>query len=84
MPALFLQAADDASTAPAYGWAALVPGLTIERVPGKHMDIMDPPNVDTLASIVRAHLTMTGSHSSRQVPAASNTMPPPSTRASIS
>ena len=59
LPALFLQASDDASTAPAYGWGALVPSLIVERVPGKHMDIMDPPNVDVLAPLVRAHIAMT-------------------------
>jgi amino acid adenylation domain-containing protein len=53
MPVLFLQAGDDASTAPAYGWRSLVPGLTVERVPGKHMDIMEPPNVHVLVSRMR-------------------------------
>lgn len=56
LPVLFLQAGDDASTAPAYGWRSLVPGLTIERVPGKHMDILEPPNVDELAARARRHL----------------------------
>ncbi|HEY9095342.1 MAG TPA: amino acid adenylation domain-containing protein, partial [Hydrogenophaga sp.] len=56
MPALFLQAGDDPSTAPAYGWKALIADLRVERVPGAHMDIMDPPNVDVLASFVRTHL----------------------------
>lgn len=56
LPVLFLQAAGDASTAPAYGWRSLVPGLTLERVPGKHMDILDIPNVDVLAGFVRTHL----------------------------
>ncbi|OAD41802.1 hypothetical protein LPB72_10875 [Hydrogenophaga crassostreae] len=55
--ALFLQAGDDASTAPAYGWKALLPAISVERVPGKHMDILDPPNVDVLASLVRTHIT---------------------------
>ncbi|MEZ5702024.1 MAG: non-ribosomal peptide synthetase [Burkholderiaceae bacterium] len=56
MPALFLQAGDDPSTAPAYGWKSLIGDLSVERVPGAHMDIMDPPNVDVLASFVRTHL----------------------------
>jgi amino acid adenylation domain-containing protein len=56
MPALFLQAGDDPSTAPAYGWKGLIADLNVERVPGAHMDIMDPPNVDVLASFVRTHL----------------------------
>lgn len=56
LPVVFLQAGDDASTAPAYGWRSLVPGLTVERVPGKHADIMEAPNVDVLVSRVRAHI----------------------------
>ena len=56
LPMLFLQAGDDPSTSPAYGWRELVPGLTMQRVPGNHGDIMDPPNVDVLAPIVLAHV----------------------------
>lgn len=56
VPLVFLQADDDASTTPAYGWRSLVPELTVLRVPGKHMDIMEPPNVAILASHVRAHI----------------------------
>ncbi|MGS5086931.1 non-ribosomal peptide synthetase [Hydrogenophaga sp. A37] len=56
LPVVFMQAGDDASTAPAYGWRSLVPGLTVERVPGKHMDILEPPNVEVLASLVRQHI----------------------------
>ena len=36
-------------------WAASKQ-LTVVRVPGKHMDIMEPPNVGVLASHVRAHI----------------------------
>ena len=53
---VFLQAGDDASTAPAYGWRSLAPGLNVERVPGKHMDILESPNVEVLASLLRVHL----------------------------
>jgi amino acid adenylation domain-containing protein len=56
LPVCFLQAGDDASTAPAYGWRSVVPGINIERTPGKHMDILEPPNVDVLASFVRTHI----------------------------
>ncbi|MFP8833726.1 amino acid adenylation domain-containing protein [Hydrogenophaga sp. XSHU_21] len=59
MAVLFLQAGDDASTAPAYGWQSLVPALTVVRVPGRHMDILEPPNVDELSGHVRAHLAAT-------------------------
>lgn len=56
LPAVFLQAGDDPSTAPAYGWRSLVPGLTVERVPGKHMDILETPHVDVLSAALRQHL----------------------------
>jgi thioesterase domain-containing protein len=56
LPVLFLQAGDDASTAPAYGWRSLVPGLNMARVPGRHMDILEPPNVEALAAHVRQRL----------------------------
>lgn len=70
LPVLFLQAAGDASTAPAYGWRSLVPGLTLERVPGKHADVLETPNVDVLAERIRTHLN-------RRIPA----MPSPGTPA---
>ncbi|WP_066267626.1 non-ribosomal peptide synthetase [Hydrogenophaga palleronii] len=56
LPVVFLQAADDASTTPAYGWRSLVPGLSVTRVPGRHMDILEPPNVDVLVSHLREHV----------------------------
>lgn len=56
LPMLFLQAGDDTSTAPAYGWQTLVPGLQVVRVPGRHMDILDPPNVATMAERIRESL----------------------------
>ncbi|MEZ5645334.1 MAG: amino acid adenylation domain-containing protein [Burkholderiaceae bacterium] len=59
MPALFLQAGDDPSTHPAYGWGDLIPGLVIERVPGRHMDILDPPNVAVLAARLKHRLSQT-------------------------
>jgi amino acid adenylation domain-containing protein len=62
LPVLFLQAGDDASTAPAYGWRTLVPGLRMARVPGRHMDILDPPNVETLAAHVRDQLAAVPAH----------------------
>lgn len=56
LPAVFLQAGNDPSTAPAYGWRSLLPRLTIERVPGRHMDILEPPNVEVLAAVMRPHI----------------------------
>jgi amino acid adenylation domain-containing protein len=64
LPVVFMQAGDDASTAPAYGWRSLAPGLTVERVPGKHMDILEPPNVDVLSSLMRKHIAKAKSKSS--------------------
>jgi amino acid adenylation domain-containing protein len=58
LPTVFFQASDDASTAPAYGWTSLVPDLIVERVPGKHMDILEPPNVEVLARLVRKHMEL--------------------------
>lgn len=59
LPLLFLQAGDDTSTAPAYGWRSLVPGLTALRVPGRHMNILEPPNVEVLSDHVKVHLGAT-------------------------
>lgn len=56
LPAVFLQAGDDPSTVPAYGWPRLLPGLCVERVPGRHMDILAPPNAAVLAARLRAYL----------------------------
>lgn len=53
---LFLQAGDDPSTEPAYGWTTLIPGLRIEYVPGRHMDILEPPKVAILAGKLKPHL----------------------------
>ncbi|HEX5739234.1 MAG TPA: amino acid adenylation domain-containing protein [Hydrogenophaga sp.] len=75
LPVLFLQAGDDASTAPAYGWRSLVPELTVERVPGKHMDILEPPNVEVSAAHVRARIAAARPAVACNAPAAS-TLPP--------
>ncbi|WP_439519114.1 amino acid adenylation domain-containing protein [Hydrogenophaga sp.] len=56
VPVAFMQAGGDAAAEPAYGWKSLVPGLAVEQVPGRHMDFMEPPNVDVLASALRAHI----------------------------
>ncbi|MBA4265616.1 MAG: hypothetical protein C0453_11085 [Comamonadaceae bacterium] len=58
MPMVFLQSSDDPSAEPAYGWRSLVPSLMAERVPGKHMHILEQPNVATLASRVREHIAV--------------------------
>lgn len=56
LPAVFLQAGDDPSTVSAYGWPRLLPGLRVERVPGRHMDILEPPCAAMLATRLRVHL----------------------------
>jgi amino acid adenylation domain-containing protein len=83
LPVVFLQAGDDASTAPAYGWRSLAPGLTVERVPGKHMDILEPPNVDVLSSLMRQHIAKAKARCSR-AGAPAPTAPPHPTSASTS
>lgn len=75
LPMLFLQAGDDPSTSPAYGWRGLVPGLTMQRVPGNHGDIMDPPNVDVLAPIVLAHVKQAKATRTRPHAVASSSEP---------
>ena len=82
LPVVFLQAGDDASTAPAYGWRSLAPGLALERVPGKHMEILEPPNVDVLASFLRAHIARAKAACSRTGPAGQTPPAPPKTVAS--
>lgn len=53
---LFLQAGDDPSAEPGYGWGHLIPGLRVERVPGRHMQILEGPNVQVLARHLRPYL----------------------------
>lgn len=74
LPVLFLQAADDAATTPAYGWRSLVQGLTVERVPGRHMDMLEAPNVNVLASHILTRLTSI--HPSPSVSVAASIDPP--------
>ncbi|MGQ3083130.1 MAG: non-ribosomal peptide synthetase [Hydrogenophaga sp.] len=56
MPVAFFQAAGDRSTQAAYGWDALASHIVIERVPGKHADILEMPNVSELAIHLSRHL----------------------------
>ena len=58
LPVLFVQADGDGSPVPAYGWQRLVPNLQLERVPGQHMDLLEPPQVDVLASHVRNRMAL--------------------------
>ncbi len=53
LPVAFFQAAADPSSEPAYGWSALASNMVIERVPGRHMDILEMPQATVLAH----HLT---------------------------
>ena len=41
---------------PGYGWDALIPALESYRIPGDHLGILAPPNVDLLAEKLRLHL----------------------------
>jgi amino acid adenylation domain-containing protein len=56
IPVAFFQAAGDASTEPAYGWGSLVENLVLERVPGKHGDILEMPNAIELARRIQPYL----------------------------
>ncbi len=58
MPVAFFQAAGDASTEPAYGWGALASNIVIERVPGRHGDVLEMPNVSILAGHLSHHLNL--------------------------
>ncbi|MGM9427158.1 amino acid adenylation domain-containing protein [Hydrogenophaga sp. MI9] len=77
LPVVFLQAGDDASTAPAYGWRSLAPGLAVERVPGRHMEILERPNVDVLAAALRKHLARARATVSRTAQAGQTASPHP-------
>lgn len=55
-PVVFFQASEDIASNPAYGWDALASGMLIERVPGKHSNMLDMPNVERLAARLSWHL----------------------------
>lgn len=77
LPAVFLQAGDDPSTALAYGWRTLLPGLTVERVPGRHMDILEPPNVAVLTSLLRRHIAQARDPGTSQIGTGHTAAPSP-------
>jgi len=60
VPVAFFQAAADPSSEPAYGWTALATNMVIERVPGRHMEILEPPQVTALACQLTRWLTNSG------------------------
>jgi thioesterase domain-containing protein len=39
-----------------YGWSSLVDKLVVDRVPGKHLEIFDEPNVSIMAEKLKRHL----------------------------
>ena len=53
---LFIQAGEDPSKEPGYGWEHLIPGLRVEHVPGRHMQILESPNVQVLARHLSPYL----------------------------
>jgi phthiocerol/phenolphthiocerol synthesis type-I polyketide synthase D len=55
-PAVYVQAIDAVEYDPGYGWNALVPELQSYRIPGDHLAILSPPNVDLLVAKLRLHL----------------------------
>jgi amino acid adenylation domain-containing protein len=56
VPVAFFQAAGDASSEPAYGWHALATHIDIERVPGRHADMLEMANAVELARRLSEHL----------------------------
>lgn len=69
-PVAFFQAAGDPASEPAYGWSTLASNMVIERVPGRHMDMLEPSSVSTLAQRLGWHLTYcTNEAASRVLPA---------------
>jgi polyketide synthase 13 len=44
-------------TDPALGWDAHCPDLTVAPLPGHHLELLDPPLVDTLAGLLTRDLT---------------------------
>lgn len=55
-PAMYVQAIDAVEYNPGYGWNALIAGLHSYRIPGDHLGILSPPNVDLLVAKLRLHL----------------------------
>jgi len=53
---LYFRAEGDVSTAAVDGWARLVRDLVVAVVPGKHMDMLEAPNVAVLASRLQEQL----------------------------
>ena len=51
-PVLLVQSEHDPYAKPGYGWEKFAPHLMVERVPGRHMDILEPGN----AALVARHL----------------------------
>lgn len=70
LPVAFFQAAGDASTQPAYGWDALAHNMTIERVPGKHGDMLQMPHVSELAQRLGTQLARRHARPSQRPPSA--------------
>jgi amino acid adenylation domain-containing protein len=59
---LLVQSGHDPYARPGYGWDALVPGLSVERVPGRHMSVLDNANATLLAGHLRRHLSSALAH----------------------
>jgi amino acid adenylation domain-containing protein len=55
-PAVFFRAADEPQLDLGYDWHALAPDLNSYQIPGDHLGILSPPNIDILVQQLRRHL----------------------------
>ncbi len=71
-PVLLVQSGHDPYAKPGYGWEALAPQIKFERIPGRHMSVLDAPNAVMLAQHLRRHLSSARGHSRSGYPARDN------------
>lgn len=68
-PVLLVQTNHDPHARPGYGWESLAPQLVFERIPGRHMTLLEPANAVLLAQHLRRHLLAEQSGSQQEAPA---------------
>jgi amino acid adenylation domain-containing protein len=67
-PVLLMQSGHDPYAKPGYGWETLAPQIKFERIPGRHMTVLDAPNAVLLAEHLRRHLSLVFAHSPPEDP----------------
>jgi amino acid adenylation domain-containing protein len=65
-PVLLVQSEHDPHAKPGYGWEALAPQIEFERIPGRHMTVLEPANAALLAQHLRRHLPAVRSNPKEQ------------------